>query len=139
MKIDTSRLDAKIKKYQMLRELLSDPEMVQACLEIISGNGYRPAIPAKTQAKGASLAEAATVGRAATQRGELFELARVVTGEFQGKFSSRDLLNKLLENNIPLAAKKPDVAIAGVLKRLVKHGVLKKSGPRGSTRFEVVR
>jgi hypothetical protein len=136
MKLDTSRLDAKIRKYQMLKELLSDPEMVTACFEIISGNGHNHTEPAKTQGKGASLAEAA---RATTQRGELFESAKVVAAEFPDKFSASQLLTKMKEMGFQLAAKREDVAIAGVLKRLVKRDVLRKSGQRGSTRYELVR
>lgn len=133
MRLDTSRLDAKIRKYQLLKEMLSDPEMVSACLEIISGNGHKPTEPAKTLAKGTPSE------RATTERGSLFEAAKQVAGGFTVKFSSRDLLTQLKASGYTLAAKREDVAISGVLKRLVEHGVIAKSGTRGKTRFEVIR
>ena len=133
MKIDVSRLDAKIRKYQLLKELLSDPEMVNACLEIISSNGHKAPEPAKTEPKISSTA------RATTQRGELFEAAKQVADGLTGKFSSKELLNHIKGHGYALAAKREDVAIAGVLKRLVKHNVLRRSGTRGKTRYEVIR
>jgi hypothetical protein len=133
MRLDTSRLDARIRKLQTLKELLSDPEMVTACMEMISGNGRTPLEPAKTQAKN-------TPGkRAETKRGELMEVAKKIADEIPGKFRSRDLLNKIKGNGYQFSAKKDDVAVAAVLKRLVKHGFLRKSGTRGKTQFEVAR
>jgi len=130
--LDTSILEARIRKLQQLRELVDDPEMVEMFFKMVSKNGRTPSEPAKT------LAKTNTSTRAETPRGELFLASRRIAEGITGKFSGRDLLTQLTGNGYALAAKKPDVAIAGVLKRLVKHGFLRRSGTRGKTKYEVI-
>jgi hypothetical protein len=130
--LDTSILETRIKKYQQLRELLADPEIAEVCRQMVSKNGHSASEPAKT-------AKSTPSARAVTQRGQLFDAAKQVASGISGKFSTRDLLNKIKGNGIQLAAKREDVAIAGVLKRLVEHGFLRRSGTRGKTQYEVIR
>jgi hypothetical protein len=131
--VDISPLEQKIRKLEVMRELLADPEMVQLFLQMVSSNGQKPLQTAKT------LTKTNSATRSTTQRGELFEAAKQVADGIPGKFKSRDLLKQLKGHGYQLAAKREDVAISGVLKRLVAHNILKRSGTRGKMRYEVIR
>jgi hypothetical protein len=132
-KVDISPLDARMRKLEWMRELVTDPEMVQLFLQMVSSNGRKPSEPVKTQAK-------SSVGkRVRTERGELMDTAKKVADGFPGKFSARDLLTQIKTWGYAFSAKREDVAIAAVISRMVKRGILKRSGSRGSQRYEVIR
>jgi hypothetical protein len=119
--LDTTPLEARIRKLQLLRELVEDPEMVQLFLEMVSSsNGHKPLEPAKTQAKNASTT------KAATPRGELKATVVKIIPTLQQPFNIRTVVEAIASTGYTFQANDPFIAVGSVLKRLAENGKLKR-------------
>jgi hypothetical protein len=126
--IDTSPLEARMKKLEMMRELVTDPEMVNLFLRMVTANGHKTLEAARTAAK------SNTAKNVKTQRGELLAAARKVLPSLPATFNSRDLIKAVKASGYVFAAKSEGIAISGVLKRLLKKSILKRADMDGSRR-----
>jgi hypothetical protein len=132
--LDTSPLDARIRKLEQLRELVADPEMVALFLEMVAnGNGHKAQEPAKTAAR-SDAAKKGAAKRQKTGRGEIETAAMKVIPALPAGFNSRDLVKAMKASGYAFTAKSEGIAISGVLKRLVKKEVLKRTDDSMSKR-----
>jgi hypothetical protein len=125
--LNTSPLDTRIRKLEQLRELVADPEMVALFLEMVTvSNGHKAQEPAKTAAKNNA------TKRQRTGRGEILTAAMKVIPALPASFSSKDLTKAMKASGYVFTAKSETIAISGVLKRLVKKNVLKRTDDQKS-------
>jgi hypothetical protein len=125
--LNTSPLDTRIRKLEQLRELVADPEMVALFLEMVGiSNGHKPQEPAKTAAK------TNITRRQKTNRGEILEAAKKVLPALPANFTSRELTKAMKASGYAFTAKSETIAISGVLQRLSKKGLVKRTDDQTS-------
>ncbi len=120
--VDLKKLDEKIRKLQMIRELASDPETATLLNDVLSPNG-----------NGAKNGHAPSPqnGESANPEGLLGYADRAVRA-ISGTFTTNDLITKMKELGYVFTAKDAAVATYGVMLRLRDKGVIsivEKGGP----------
>jgi hypothetical protein len=128
--LDTSSIEARIKKLQQLRELAEDPEMVEIFLDLVGASKVRKSPePAKTQAKNDAESKVAV-----TPRGELKEVVLKVLPSLPQPFNIRTVVDVVKGTGYWFQANDPFIAVGSVLKRLAKKGKVKRVPQEGDSR-----
>ena len=120
MAFDIKKLDERIEKLKQLRAIASDPEMAYLLQEFVSGsgNGNRHLSPLDEIV-------VSNDSQASNEEKGLTETVHAICQSTSGKFTVRDVREKMQQNGFIFVAKNPDVAIGTVLRRMESKGTLK--------------
>lgn len=119
MAITTAKIDEQIRKLQELKKLVADPEMLPLLESLLvqNGNGNAPAKHSHTYSR-------KRVGRQ-LKRGNLVETVEKTIADMSGRLTAPMVARTMAHNGFKFASQKPKVAVNGVLRNLVKNGMLK--------------
>jgi hypothetical protein len=127
MAIDVKKLDEKIRKYKMLREIAEDPEMAEMLSEVMVGNGVKPhaAIAVAPEGDG----------------GRLFYAEKAIRSFLPNVlFTGKDVTTKMQELGYKFTAKDPSVSTYGALVLLLEREIIEvgeKGAPGKSAKYRL--
>jgi hypothetical protein len=121
MVLDVSRIDERIRKLQIIREMAADPEFVSLFTEFISTNGA-----------GKKRATAHKGGNYTARKGSFTEAVLESCKAFgAATFTARDVQKRVQERKYHIEAKNPYTAVLGIMKKLVDRGFLRVTEASG--------
>ena len=117
MRIDTAKIDEKIKRLQDLKRIASDPEMVRLLLETVSDNSV------ETQPNRSS--PRTSRKRGGTKKGELAQAVKKAVASINHAFTADTVVSWMQTHDYIFTAKDPKIAVNGVLRKMAKKQQLK--------------
>jgi hypothetical protein len=121
--LNVSKIDERIRKLQELRRLASDPEMLHLLRELVDDSANRNESAAEAPAPSAAVAPVAITREPRMRRprkGALIKTASRVVDTLAGEYDFHAVMDRMREVGFQFAGK-PEVAVNGVLRKLLKR------------------